>query len=84
MLQFWNMFNAKAFMTGGTAFSHLKECRGFMTIAFVIFVGQFVIVELGGQMFNVTPLKAVDWIVIILSTSFVLWVGEAYRWIRRR
>jgi Ca2+-transporting ATPase len=35
-------------------------------------------------MFNVTPLKAVDWIVIILSTSFVLWVGEAYRWIRRR
>jgi Ca2+-transporting ATPase len=79
MLQFWNMFNAKAFMTGHSAFARIRECRGFLTIAFVIFVGQIVIVELGGQMFNVTPLSLSDWLIIILSTSPVLIVGEVYR-----
>ena len=79
MLQFWNMFNAKAFMTGQSAFSRLTECRGFMLIALVIFVGQILIVELGGQMFNVTPLRLEHWLIIIASTSLVLWVGEAIR-----
>lgn len=79
MLQFWNMFNAKAFMTKNSAFARLGECRGFMLIAVVILVGQVLIVELGGQMFNVTHLKLADWLVIISSTSLVLWVGEALR-----
>jgi Ca2+-transporting ATPase len=83
MLQFWNMFNAKAFMTDNSAFHRLKECRGFMVIAFVIFVGQLLIVELGGQMFNVTPLAASDWGFIILATSPVAIVGEIYRGIKR-
>ncbi len=84
MLQFWNMFNAKAFMTGHSAFSRLSECRGFISIALVIFVGQILIVELGGQMFNVTHLHPEDWLVIICSTSVVLWAGEALRFIARR
>ena len=79
MLQFWNMFNAKAFMTGRSAFARLTECRGFMFIALVIFVGQILIVELGGPMFNVTPLRLKDWLIIITSTSFVLWAGELLR-----
>ena len=79
MLQFWNMFNAKAFMTGRSAFARLTECRGFMFIALVIFVGQILIVELGGPMFNVTPLRLKDWLIIIASTSFVLWAGELLR-----
>jgi Ca2+-transporting ATPase len=79
MLQFWNMFNAKAFMTGRSAFSRLTECRGFMFIAFVIFVGQILIVELGGQMFNVTHLHPSHWLIIIASTSLVLWLGEGIR-----
>ena len=83
MLQFWNMFNAKAFMTGRSAFARLTECRGFMFIAFVIFVGQILIVELGGQMFNVTPLRLNDWLIIIASTSLVLWVGELLRALSR-
>ncbi|MBR2236460.1 MAG: calcium-translocating P-type ATPase, PMCA-type [Prevotella sp.] len=84
MLQFWNMFNAKAFMTDRSAFSHLTECRGFMCIAIVIFVGQILIVELGGQMFNVTHLHPVHWLIIIASTSLVLWVGEVIRKILRK
>ena len=79
MLQYWNMFNAKAFMTGRSAFSKLKSCRGFLLIAMVIIVGQVLIVELGGKMFNVTHLALLDWLVIILGTSPVLWVAEVAR-----
>ncbi len=83
MLQFWNMFNAKAFMTGRSAFARLTECRGFMIIAAVIFVGQILIVELGGQMFNVTPLSLSHWLLIVGATSLVLWVGELIRAVSR-
>jgi Ca2+-transporting ATPase len=79
MLQFWNMFNAKAFMSGKSAFGSLKNCSGFLLIAVVIVVGQWVIVTLGGEMFNVMALKLADWAIIIASTSVVLWVGEIAR-----
>ena len=82
MLQFWNMFNAKAFMTGKSAFAEINKCRGFMIIAAVILFGQILIVELGGQMFNVTHLHLLDLLIIICSTSIVLWIGEITRiWI---
>lgn len=84
MLQFWNMFNAKAFMTGKSAFANLKKCTGFLTIAMVILIGQIVIVELGGQMFNVTHLYWQDWLIIICSTSLVLWIGELVRLVKRK
>ncbi|MDR0725181.1 MAG: calcium-translocating P-type ATPase, PMCA-type, partial [Prevotellaceae bacterium] len=73
MLQFWNMFNAKAFMTGKSAFKSLKNCSGFLLIAVVILAGQWVIVTIGGEMFNVVALKLLDWGIIIASTSIVLW-----------
>jgi len=79
MLQFWNMFNAKAFMSGKSAFSCLPRCGGFLAIALVIMAGQWLIVTVGGEMFNVVPLKVVDWGIIIGLTSLVLWVGEASR-----
>jgi Ca2+-transporting ATPase len=76
MLQFWNMFNAKAFLTGKSAFANITKSTGFLAIATVILVGQWIIVTIGGEMFNVTPLKAEDWGIIIGITSLVLWVGE--------
>ncbi|MCD8385364.1 MAG: calcium-translocating P-type ATPase, PMCA-type [Bacteroidales bacterium] len=77
-LQFWNMFNARAFMSGRSAF-HFKDCTGFAIIALIILGGQILIVELGGQFFNVTPLRFMDWVWIIVWTSLVLWIGEAIR-----
>lgn len=77
-LQFWNMFNARAFATGRSAF-HFKNCGGFLLIAALIFGGQILIVELGREFFNVVPLKFLDWIIIIGCTSIVLWVGEIIR-----
>lgn len=82
MLQFWNLFNARAHLTGRSAF-HFKGCQGFLIILAIILVGQFFIVSLGGQMFSVTPLSVQDWLLIICSTSVVLWVGEIYRLLRR-
>jgi len=76
MLQFWNMFNAKAFMSGRSALAVLRKSSGFLAIATVILVGQWLIVTIGGEMFNVVPLKLVDWGIIIGVTSLVLWVRE--------
>lgn len=84
MLQFWNMFNAKAFMTGKSAFARLGDCKGFMLIASIIFVGQILIVEFSGEMFNVTHLHLNDWLIIILISSLVLVVGEIARVLSRR
>ena len=84
MLQFWNMFNAKAFMTGRSAFSGIKDCGSGVFVAFVILIGQYLIVTFGGEMFNVTPLSLHSWLVIIAITSPVLWIGELARIIVRK
>ncbi|MBD5371710.1 MAG: calcium-translocating P-type ATPase, PMCA-type [Bacteroides sp.] len=77
-LQFWNMFNARAFATGKSAF-HFKGCSGFLIIALIILLGQILIVSIGGEFFNVTPLRFSDWCIIIGTTSIVLWIGEIIR-----
>jgi len=82
-LQFWNMFNAKAYRTGKSAFSHIGQSSGFLGIAAVIVIGQVLITTLGGQMFNVTPLQLIDWAIIIAGTSLVLWIGEIRRAIKK-
>lgn len=78
MLQFWNMFNARAFFTGRSAF-HLKGCRGFIFILLVIIIGQILIVSFGGKMFSVVPLSITDWVIILAASSVVLWIGEVVR-----
>lgn len=83
MLQFWNMFNAKAFMEGRSAFANLKGSKSFLMVALLIIVGQYLIVTFGGEMFSVVPLSWKDWGIIIGSTSLVLWIGEAGRLIGR-
>ena len=82
MLQFWNMFNARAYLTGQSAF-HFKQCKSFLFILLVILVGQILIVTLGGQMFSVTPLPLQDWAILIGCTSVVLWIGELVRLFRK-
>lgn len=82
MLQFWNMFNARAYNTGRSAF-HFKGCKGFLSIGLLIIVGQVVIVSLGSRMFNVAPLKLSDWLIIIVATSLVLLIGELGRKLKK-
>lgn len=82
MLQFWNMFNARAYKTGRSAFN-FKDCESFGLIALIIVLGQVLIVSFGGEMFNVTPLCWQDWLIVIFGTSIVLWIGELFRLINR-
>lgn len=82
MLQFWNMFNAKAYRSGHSAFRGLLKSPAFLLVALLILVGQILIVTFGGDAFRVVPLSLVDWAVIIGSTSLVLWIGEIIRYIQ--
>ena len=85
LLQFWNMFNAKAFGSGHSAFFELHKClSGFVAVAFTILAGQLVIVTIGGEMFNVVPLHPADWGIIIGATSLALWTGEGVRLLSRK
>ncbi len=81
-LQFWNMFNARSFATGRSAF-HLSGCGGFLLIAVIIFAGQIGIVSFGGEFFNVVPLSLTDWVIIIAGTSPVLIAGEIIHALQR-
>ncbi len=80
-LQFWNLFNARAYATGQSAF-HLGHCKLFLSIASIIIVGQIVIVSFAGPFFQVCPLNITDWTIIIISTSLILLIGEAVRFIK--
>jgi P-type Ca2+ transporter type 2C len=79
MLQFWNMFNAKAFATGRSAFRAMNQSLGFVIVTAIILVGQILIVEFGGDVFRTVPLTLYDWAVIVGTTSMVLWIGELRR-----
>ena len=84
MLQFWNMFNAKAYQTGRSVFSGISQHTTFLSVAALILAGQFLIVEFGGEVFRTEPISFKDWMIIIGSTSIVLWVGELVRLLRKR
>lgn len=84
MTHFFYLFNARAFETGRSAL-HLRGCGGLLLIAALILIGQVGMVEVPGvqRFFNVTGLSAADWGVIIVGSSFVLWVREAHNTCRR-
>lgn len=83
MIQFWNLFNAKALMSHHTAFRHFLKDRGMMLVLVLVLVGQWIIVTFGGEMFRTTPLSLHEWLLIIGSTSVVLWAGELWRTFKR-
>lgn len=83
MIQFWNLFNAKALMSHHTAFRHFLKDKGMILVLVLVLVGQWIIVTFGGEMFRTTPLSLHEWLLIIGSTSVVLWVGELRRGFKR-
>lgn len=83
MIQFWNLFNAKALMSHHTAFRHFLKDKGMILVLVLVLVGQWIIVTFGGEMFRTTPLSLHEWLLIICSTSVVLWAGELWRAFKR-
>ena len=83
MLQFWNLFNAKALGSNHSAFRHFLADKGMILVLVLILFGQWVIVTFGGEMFRTVPLSLAEWGIIIAATSVVLWVGELWRGVKR-
>ena len=85
-MQFWNIFNAKAYHTMDSAFKGLFDKdirRGFGATILIIALGQVLIITFGGEMFNVVPLPFDEWVRIIIGTSLILWLGEMERLVHR-
>lgn len=83
MLQFWNLFNARVFGTIDSAFKGLAKSYGMELIVLAILGGQFLIVQFGGAVFRTEPLDWQTWLIIIGSSSLVLWIGELIRFVKR-
>ena len=86
-MQFWNIFNAKAYHTDQSALKGLFDKdvrRGFGFTLLIIALGQVLIVTFGGEMFSVVPLPLGDWLRIVIGTSVILWAGELERLAKRR
>lgn len=83
MLQFWNLFNAKALGSNRSAFRHFLQDKGMQLVLLLVLAGQWLIVTFGGEMFRTQPLSLKEWAIIIGSTSLVLWTGELYRAAKR-
>ncbi|MDD3001577.1 MAG: calcium-translocating P-type ATPase, PMCA-type [Candidatus Riflebacteria bacterium] len=81
MLQVWNMFNARALGLNKTTIKDVVSNKSFVFIFLAIIIGQFLIVHFGGKMFRTVPLDLQTWLLIILGTSLVLWIGELSRWL---
>ena len=85
MTHFFYLFNARAFETGRSAL-HFKGCNGLLTIVAIILIGQIAMVEVPGlqQFFNVEGLKLIDWVIIIIGSSLVLWVREIWHLLTKK
>lgn len=83
MLQFWNLFNARVFGTTDSAFKGLAKSYGMELIVLAILGGRFLIVQFGGAVFRTEPLDWQTWLIIIGSSSLVLWIGELIRFVKR-
>lgn len=83
MLQFWNLFNARVFGTTNSAFKGLSKSYGMELIVLAILGGQLLIVQFGGAVFRTEPLDWQTWLIIIGSSSLVLWIGELIRFVQR-
>ena len=79
----WYMFNTRSFETG-KSFFQLKMSKEFFTIVAIIFIGQIVIVEVLYDFFNCTPMKLIDWVIIVVLSSLVLWARELWHLLTKR
>lgn len=82
-MQFWNMFNARSFGSGHSAFHKPGKSKLFFATAAVIFFGQILIVEFCGDLFACQPMTLQQWVTIILGTMPILLIGEIYHKLRR-
>ena len=74
LMQFWNLFNARGLFGGVGVFSFSSN-KLFIAIAIIILLGQFAIVQFGGEAFRTVPLTGKEWLIYIIATMPVLIFG---------
>ena len=91
MLQFWNIFNARYYRTNRSLLLDLFDMLrgngrwrnsfslGFVAVVVAILLGQVLIVECGGDMFNTSPMTLSEWLWVIVVTSLVMWIPDLFR-----
>ena len=84
MIQVWNLFNAKTLGSNHSAFRYLYRNQGLLIVLAMILIGQWLIVEYGGEMFRTDGMNWHEWLVVIASTSVVMWIGELWRLAKRK
>lgn len=84
MIQVWNLFNAKTLGSNHSAFRYLYRNQGLLIVLVMIMIGQWLIVEYGGEMFRTDGMNWREWLVVIASTSVVMWIGELWRLAKRK
>jgi Ca2+-transporting ATPase len=84
LLQFWNLFNARALNASHSPFMGLFQNKSFLLIAVSILLGQFLIIQFGGDVFRTEPLRIDDWLIMLSTTSLVFWIGEAFRLVKSK
>ena len=94
VLQFWNLFNTRFFRTDRCFLLDVHDffvnrprfnaffSSGFVLVAVVIIIGQYLIVNQLPEFFDVEPLSMRDWGIILLVTSPVFILPEIYRAIK--
>lgn len=83
MLQFWNLFNARVFGQNRSIFNGLLNNPAFIGICAVIFIGQILIVQFGGNVFRTEPLNIETWLKIVGITAVVPVLRELLYWFKK-
>lgn len=83
MLQFWNLFNARVFGQDRSIFNGLLSNPAFIGICLVIFIGQILIVQFGGDVFRTEPLSIETWLEIVGLTAIVPVCRELLYWVKK-
>jgi P-type Ca2+ transporter type 2C len=82
--QVWNQVNCRSLSPRESGLRGLLANPTFLGIASLTVVGQLLIVQFGGAVFDVEPLAVIDWLVIAATTASVLVFAELMRRLRLR
>jgi Ca2+-transporting ATPase len=83
LFQVWNAINCRSLTPEQSGLKGVLRNRVFLGIMAAILVGQFVIVTVGGRLFEVQTLGVIEWLAVIGGTSSVLVFAELARQFRR-
>ncbi len=79
----WNIFNARVIGRNKSIFDGITKNKKFIGITIAIILVTIAMVQIGGDVFETRPLSMLTWAKILIFTSPVIIVREAWFWITR-